>query len=64
MANSSITIKKFLLYVLRWVSSTPVLALCVSWLSPLGVVPATIIANILGAIIFFPIDYSIFKKKK
>lgn len=57
-------IKQFLLYELRWISSTPVLALCVTWFGGLGTVWATIIANLIGGAIFFWIDKLIFKEEK
>lgn len=52
--------KKFILYLIRWQCSTPILALCLSILSfPTWV--NTIIANLIGGIIFFFIDKRIFK---
>lgn len=56
--------KRFLLYLARWQCSTPILALCLMWLNPLGEWPATIIANLIGGIIFFWVDKLIFKEKK
>ena len=54
--------KKFMLYCLRWQMSSPILALCLFWLAPLGTVWATIIANLVGAMIFYWVDKVIFKK--
>lgn len=55
--------KKFLLYLLRWESSSLILAPCLTLLGGLGVVPATIIANAVGAVVFFWCDLLIFKEK-
>lgn len=54
--------KKFALYLVRWQLSSPILALCLWWLDPLGVVWATIIANLIGGCIFFLVDKKIFKE--
>jgi hypothetical protein len=54
--------KKYILYLLRWQLSTPILAVCVYLLSPhLGSVITTIIANLVGGLIFFWVDKYIFK---
>lgn len=55
---------QFLLYELRWISSTPILAICLILLGGLGEIPATIIANFIGGVIFFGVDKLIFKEKK
>lgn len=55
--------KRFLLYLLRWELSSPILALCLVWLEPAGTVWATIIANLIGGCIFFFVDKWIFKEK-
>lgn len=54
--------KKFVAYALRWQLSSLILAPCLYWLGGLGVWPATIIANFIGACIFFFVDKRIFKK--
>ena len=51
---------KFLLYLGRWQLSSPLLALCLIWLEPVGAVWATVIANLIGAIIMYPVDKFIF----
>lgn len=56
--------KKFVLYLIRWQLSSPILALCLWWLDPLGVVRATITANLIGGCIFFWVDKIIFKEEK
>lgn len=54
---------RFLLYLLRWQLSTPVLWLCLLWLAPhLDKLTATIIANLIGGILFFFVDKRIFRK--
>ncbi len=55
--------KKFILYLIRWQLSTPILALCLKWLN-FSTLINTIIANLIGGIIFFFIDKRIFKEKK
>jgi len=55
--------KKFILYLIRWQLSTPVLALCLKNLH-FSTLTNTIIANLIGGIIFFFIDKKIFKEKK
>ena len=53
---------KFILYLIRWELSTPVLALCLSFLK-FNTIINTIIANLIGGIIFYWIDKCIFKKE-
>lgn len=53
--------KKYILYLLRWQISSPILALCLYYLD-FGIVLNTIIANLIGGIIFFNIDRLIFKR--
>lgn len=54
--------KKFLLYLIRWQLSTPILALCLNNLN-FSTTVNTIIANLIGGAIFFWIDKLIFKEK-
>lgn len=54
--------KRFLMYALRWQCSTPVLALCV-WLIPLSPLIKTIIANLIGSMIFYKVDKLIFRQR-
>jgi len=51
--------KKFLLYLLRWQASSPILALILYFMNT-NVVFETIIANLIGGIIFFWVDKRIF----
>ena len=53
--------KKYLLYLFRWQLSTPILALVLYFLHTNELVE-TIIANLIGGIIFFWVDMLIFKK--
>lgn len=57
-------IKRYIIYLMRWQLSTPILAICVAWFQPFGNVTATIIANLTGGLIFFWIDRIIFLKKR
>lgn len=52
-------IKRYLLYLLRWQLSTPILAVCLMYLS-FGVTWNTVIANLVGGLIFFWVDRFIF----
>ena len=54
--------RKLSYYVLRWQLSTPILYLVMATL-PFDTLTKTIIANLIGALIFFPVDEVIFKKK-
>lgn len=53
---------RFLLYLLRWQLSSPILALCI-YLLPFSVTVKTILANLVGGIIFFWVDRYIFKSR-
>lgn len=55
--------KRYGLYLIRWQLSTPILAIALIYLSSLGEFWATIIANLIGGLIFFWIDKLIFRKK-
>lgn len=54
---------KFILYLIRWQLSTPILAICLSIFN-FNTVVNTIIANLIGGIIFFWVDKYIFKENK
>lgn len=56
-------IKPYLLYLLRWQLSTPILALAL-YLLNFNTLIETIIANLIGGLIFFWVDKKIFKKVK
>lgn len=53
-------IKKYLLYLLRWQTSSPILIL-ILYILPFSYISKTIIANLIGGLIFFWIDRIIFK---
>jgi len=53
---------KLLKYIIRWQASTPILWLCVQFM-PWGNITKTILANLIGAILFFKVDELIFKNK-
>jgi hypothetical protein len=52
-------VKRYLLYLLRWQLSTPILAVCLMYLH-FGVTWNTVIANLVGGLIFFWVDRFIF----
>lgn len=58
-----INFKRYSVYLIRWQLSTPILAWCIVVFSGLGATWATIIANLIGGLIFFWIDSFIFKSK-
>lgn len=53
--------KKLVLYLLRWQLSTPILAL-VLYLLHTNEITETIIANLIGGVIFFQVDKRIFRR--
>lgn len=50
---------KFILYALRWQLSTPILYICMLLL-PFSGICKVIVANIVGAVIFYFVDKKIF----
>ncbi|MCL2634072.1 MAG: hypothetical protein FWD34_06110 [Oscillospiraceae bacterium] len=54
-------IKKYLFYLIRWQLSTPILAVVLILLSNMNTILATVIANLIGGLIFFWVDRFIFK---
>lgn len=58
-----INFKKYLLYLIRWQLSTPILAVVLILLNPFGQWPATIVANFIGGLIFFWVDKFIFTSR-
>jgi hypothetical protein len=59
-----INFKRYGLYLLRWQLSTPVLALCIVFFAMLGPTWATVIANLIGGMIFYFVDQFIFQSDK
>ena len=56
-------VKKYLMYLLRWQLSTPILAICLSFFN-FGNFWNTVLANLIGGLIFFWVDRLIFGDKK
>jgi hypothetical protein len=55
-------LRKYFLYLIRWQLSTPILAVCVYYLTQsLGATWTTVIANFIGGLIFFWVDRWIFR---
>ncbi len=52
---------KYILYLLRWQLSTPILAVIIMWLG--AGVWQTIVANLVGGLIFFWVDRWIFRAR-
>lgn len=63
MAQIVTKLKRFVIYACRWQLSSIILA-PVIWLVPNQPIVAAIVANLIGACVFFPIDMWIFKKRK
>ena len=59
-------IKQYLLYLFRWQLSTPILAVVLSFFTTQNEIQwvPTIIANLIGGLIFFWVDKWIFNNKK
>jgi hypothetical protein len=55
-----VNFKRYGLYLLRWQLSTPILAVALYLLAGLGALAATIVANLIGGLIFFWVDRFIF----
>jgi len=53
--------KKYILYLLRWQLSSPILTLCLYYLN-FGTIWNTILANLIGGTIFYQIDKRLFRK--
>ena len=56
-------LKRYGLYLVRWQLSTPLLAVVLIWLSYMNKWIVTIIANLIGGLIFFWVDRFIFTSK-
>ncbi len=57
---------KYLLYGLKWQAGTPIVAVgmwALTQKAGMGYLAATVVVNIIGAVIFYKIDEYIFKKK-
>jgi len=60
----SVSFKRYLLYLVRWQLSTPILAVALIWLAALNQWTATVIANLVGGLMFFWVDKFIFTSRK
>lgn len=56
------TAKQYLVYLFRWQLSTPIVATVLNLLADIPVLWATVIANLVGGLVFFWVDRKIFKK--
>jgi len=54
---------QYALYLVRWQLSTPILALVLVWMANSGKLTATIVANLIGGLIFFWVDKFIFTSR-
>lgn len=57
-----INFKQYGLYLLRWQLSTPIIAVVIYLLSTFDLLTATIVANLVGGLMFYWIDKIIFHK--
>lgn len=55
---------RFVLYLIRWQLSTPILAIAAFWFADLGHWWASVLANLIGGCIFYYIDRTIFNNRK
>lgn len=55
-------IKQYILYLIRWQLSTPVLACCILLMKGSDPFISTVVANLIGGLIFFWFDRLIFRK--
>ena len=55
-----VSLRRYALYLVRWQLSTPLLAVVLIWLDSLGALAATVVANLIGGLIFFWVDRFIF----
>lgn len=56
--------KKFVPYMVKWQLGTLIMSPCVYFLSGFGSFWSVVIGNLIGAIVFFPIDRKIFEDKE
>lgn len=63
-ALAKIDLKRYGLYLLRWQLSTPILAAVLYLLSMIDKITATVIANLIGGLIFFWVDKFIFTSER
>lgn len=56
-------LKKYMLYLIRWQLSTPILAIVLKIFSKCDIIISTILANLIGGLIFFWVDKIIFRER-
>ncbi len=56
-------IKKYLVYLFRWQLSTPVLVACLLFIPIDSDIMKTVLANLVGGLIFFWVDRAIFSAR-
>ncbi len=61
---AKINFKRYTLYLVRWQLSTPILAGVLFVLSRIDKLTATVIANLIGGLIFYWVDMFIFTSKR
>lgn len=62
--NNNLQQVKLIIYLLRWQLSTPILSAVIYFTIDLwGNLASTILANLIGGLMFYKIDKLIFKKK-
>lgn len=54
---------RYVMYLIRWQLSTPILYFCISFLPMEDELSKTIIANLIGGLLFFWVDKIIFNKR-
>lgn len=54
--------KQYFIYLVRWQLSTPILAIVLKLLADIPTLWATVVANLIGGLIFFWVDRKILKK--
>lgn len=52
--------KRFILYLIRWQLSTPILFLVINYLE-IGYLEKVVIANLIGGILFYQVDKKIIR---
>ena len=55
--------RRLTIYLTRWQMSTPILAFVTYILADYGTIVSSIMANLIGGLIFYKVDKRIFKKK-
>ena len=62
--NNNLQQVKLIIYLLRWQLSTPILSAVIYFTIDLwGNLASTVLANLIGGLIFYKIDKLIFKRK-